>query len=349
MTARTVAPCPKQGAAGPPIPPHDPWSRHVTTDPQTDLFVPPAAEGLPLAALDSATEGANRLDAWALDPRGRNFLAHALVQLARDGWLRAEPGTGFEPVRVREAVTEPQEPPASVPSAPVDRGAFDAELSSETAPKAASKPADRAAEFELRGTAEIRGAVLREAADELGRMDYDTDSNDYGYDTYRDAWSGGVMDGADLLRRRADEEQQPETQAPGHARPTRYSVNLVPEDADPGGTYEITVEYRGDERWAVLRHGSCLSADGRWDRERNSSERDEEWLDAHRYDLKTALRLAEEQATDIAPAKWRGRATTPQHVGGNAEACPACHGTNPPYPFICPGPPAAVAQPGKEA
>jgi hypothetical protein len=48
-------------------------------------------------------------------------------------------------------------------------------------------------------------AVLREAADELGRMDYDTDSNDYGYDTYRDAWNGGVMDGADLLRRLADE------------------------------------------------------------------------------------------------------------------------------------------------
>ncbi|CAL9349599.1 hypothetical protein SUDANB1_00433 [Streptomyces sp. enrichment culture] len=29
----------------------------------------------------------------------------------------------------------------------------------------------------------------------------------------------------------------------------------------------------------------------------------------------------------------------PQHLGNgaNAEDCPACHGTNPPYPFICPG------------
>ncbi|HEY9413731.1 MAG TPA: hypothetical protein VIQ30_03150 [Pseudonocardia sp.] len=26
------------------------------------------------------------------------------------------------------------------------------------------------------------------------------------------------------------------------------------------------------------------------------------------------------------------------HIGGNAEDCPACAGTNPPYPFICPGP-----------
>ena len=57
----------------------------------TDRFIPPAAESLPEGALDSATEGANRLDAWALDPRGRNFLAHALVQLARDGWLRTAP------------------------------------------------------------------------------------------------------------------------------------------------------------------------------------------------------------------------------------------------------------------
>jgi hypothetical protein len=55
-----------------------------------------------------------------------------------------------------------------------------------------------------------RAAVLREAADELGRMDYDTDSNDYGYDGYRDAWNGGVMDAAALLRRLAGEAQQDE-------------------------------------------------------------------------------------------------------------------------------------------
>lgn len=64
-------------------------------------------------------------------------------------------------------------------------------------------------EFELRGTAETRAEAFREAADALGRMDYDADSNDYGYDTYRDAWNGGVMDGAELLRRLAAETQQP--------------------------------------------------------------------------------------------------------------------------------------------
>lgn len=27
-----------------------------------------------------------------------------------------------------------------------------------------------------------------------------------------------------------------------------------------------------------------------------------------------------------------------KHRGGNAEDCQACDGTNPPYPFLCPGP-----------
>ena len=32
--------------------------------------------------------------------------------------------------------------------------------------------------------------------------------------------------------------------------------------------------------------------------------------------------------------------TPPKHMpkGTNAEDCPACKGTNPPYPFLCPGP-----------
>ncbi|SES03996.1 hypothetical protein [Streptomyces qinglanensis] len=30
--------------------------------------------------------------------------------------------------------------------------------------------------------------------------------------------------------------------------------------------------------------------------------------------------------------------TALKHRGGNAEDCPACHDTNPPYPFLCPGP-----------
>lgn len=82
--------------------------------PASEPFVPPSAGGLPLAALDSATDGASVLDAWARDPHGRNFLAHALVQLARDGWLLADAGQGFEPVRDREA-PEPWDAPDASP------------------------------------------------------------------------------------------------------------------------------------------------------------------------------------------------------------------------------------------
>jgi hypothetical protein len=67
--------------------------------PETTRFTPPAAANLPPGALDSATDGANMLDARATTPEGRNLMAHALTQLARDGWLRrtAEPGEAWDP------------------------------------------------------------------------------------------------------------------------------------------------------------------------------------------------------------------------------------------------------------
>jgi len=79
-------------------------------------------------------------------------------------------------------------------------------------------------------------------------------------------------------------------------RPTRYTVNLLPETDINGHVFEITVEYRGASRWAVLRHGQCLGADGAWDYEMRPSEREDDWLDTHRFDLDTALRFAQEQA-----------------------------------------------------
>jgi hypothetical protein len=75
-----------------------------------ELPQPTGQGAVPPAALESAANGATMIDAWAEDPHGRNFLAHALVQLARDGWLRTEPGEGFEPVRDNDAVPEPQDP-----------------------------------------------------------------------------------------------------------------------------------------------------------------------------------------------------------------------------------------------
>jgi hypothetical protein len=76
-------------------------------------FIPPAAEGLPLEALESAANGATMIDAWAEDGHGRNFLAHALVQLARDGWLRREPDlhAAFDTADRPRETPAPQEAP----------------------------------------------------------------------------------------------------------------------------------------------------------------------------------------------------------------------------------------------
>lgn len=76
-------------------------------------FVPPAARNLPKSALDSATSGASMLDAYALTPTGRNLLAHALTQLARDGWLRqaANPAQAFDAHDHPRSAAGPREAP----------------------------------------------------------------------------------------------------------------------------------------------------------------------------------------------------------------------------------------------
>ncbi|MFJ7895955.1 hypothetical protein [Streptomyces anthocyanicus] len=90
---------------------------------------------------------------------------------------------------------------------------------------------------------------------------------------------------------------------PGQPEPmvqaTRYTVNCLPEDGVDSHVFEITVEYRGSDRWAVRRFSQCLAADGAWDYEMRPSEREDEWLDAHRFDLDTALKLAKEAAPKV--------------------------------------------------
>ncbi|WP_289009119.1 hypothetical protein [uncultured Thermomonospora sp.] len=82
-------------------------------------------------------------------------------------------------------------------------------------------------------------------------------------------------------------------------RITRYEVSCLPEDDINAAAFTLTVEYRGNGKWAVCRRGSCLSADGKWDYEPSSSNRSDEWLSSHRFDLDTALRLAREAAPKV--------------------------------------------------
>lgn len=101
-----------------------------------------------------------------------------------------------------------------------------------------------------------------------------------------------------------EDDQQPaaadtdEETVPGgaYAIATRFTVNLLPETDINSHVFEITAEYRGHGQWAVLRHGWCLDVNGQWDYELRPSEREDDWIAAHRFDLDTALRLAKEQA-----------------------------------------------------
>ncbi|ROQ69201.1 hypothetical protein EDD93_3698 [Streptomyces sp. 840.1] len=172
-------------------------------------------------------------------------------------------------------------------------------------------------EFELRGDTEIRTAALREGADALGRMDYDVDATDYGWDTYRDAWDTGVMNAAGLLRRLADEAQQPTTaEAEAHRTLTEFIAEVLEDDgiwmylgADPD---RAVAERR---RASVTRR--CPAAETRTVRKTTT------------YTVATP--------------------TKAEHLpkGTNAEDCPACKGANPGDPFLCPGPdmPASTEEP----
>lgn len=92
-----------------------------------------------------------------------------------------------------------------------------------------------------------------------------------------------------------------------YQRVTRYEVSVFPDEmladefsAMDADTWSVVVECRGFGRWAVTRSvRRCLSADGEWDYEPSPSNREDDWLETHRFDLETALRLAAEQAPHI--------------------------------------------------
>lgn len=83
-------------------------------------------------------------------------------------------------------------------------------------------------------------------------------------------------------------------------RESAYTVSCLPERNINTHLYEVAVLERGgprgEIRWAVCWMGRCLDAQGQWDHEPIPSEREDDWLATHRFDLDTALRLAKEAA-----------------------------------------------------
>lgn len=99
---------------------------------------------------------------------------------------------------------------------------------------------------------------------------------------------------------------EPEPGTPD-VRATRYAVCAVPEDHTWYRRFVIYVEWRGDDRWAVVQPWAptpCLSSSGEWDWEMRPSERTREWIAAHRFDLHTALEMAKREAPKMTVNGW---------------------------------------------
>lgn len=88
-------------------------------------------------------------------------------------------------------------------------------------------------------------------------------------------------------------------------QPTRYEVSIFPETSEHRRHFTITVEWRGDDRWAVLNSPYCLGTDGVWQYEPRPSSREDEWLATHRFTLDTALDMAKRAAPDVTVNGYR--------------------------------------------
>ena len=84
-----------------------------------------------------------------------------------------------------------------------------------------------------------------------------------------------------------------------HVDISEVTVSVLPRDHIDRDIYEITVAWRGRDRWAVCRMRQCLGSDGEWDYESIPSERSEEWLATHRFSYEEALSLAVKAAPDV--------------------------------------------------
>ncbi len=81
-------------------------------------------------------------------------------------------------------------------------------------------------------------------------------------------------------------------------KPALYEVSLLPEGDVNYRVFAVTVE-RHDGRWAVVHAGDCLGSDDTWSHRVKPHGRGDDWLSSHRFDLETALRLAQIAASNL--------------------------------------------------
>lgn len=96
---------------------------------------------------------------------------------------------------------------------------------------------------------------------------------------------------------------------------TEYDVSCLPIDHPERFHFTIKVAWRGSDSWAVSDGFRVLSSTGEWDYEPSPSNRDDDFLAAHRFDLDTALALAKEHAPLMTCNRWTVEAVLAQDWG----------------------------------
>lgn len=84
-----------------------------------------------------------------------------------------------------------------------------------------------------------------------------------------------------------------------HSRVTEVTVSALPEGNVNYDLYSVKVQWRGGDRYAVVRHGMALDAGGDWDYEPSPSNRDDYWIATHRFSYDEAYGLACEAAPAV--------------------------------------------------
>lgn len=97
---------------------------------------------------------------------------------------------------------------------------------------------------------------------------------------------------------------------------TTFTVCPLPRSDPRFNAFAVEVQWRGEGLWAVAHGGFHLSDTKRWDRYGPASKMTVQWRARHRFDLDTALRLAEEISPSIV---WNGiTAAQAAHADGAA-------------------------------
>lgn len=106
-------------------------------------------------------------------------------------------------------------------------------------------------------------------------------------------------------------------------KPTRYTVTCLPHNHPEAYHYSLTLEFRGQGKWAVCRDGECYNpVTGKFDYESLPSERAAEWKRQHRFTLQDARKYA----TQLAPTLTVNGHTVDDAIAMWSDQCSQMHG-----------------------